>query len=521
MKARGILLPSLALAFGAAVWTLTAAYTHFKLEDAFITFRYSANILRGDGFVFNPGERVLGTTTPLQTLILACLAYPFGPRTVPTVAAIIMPIFGLCAGVVLYGALVKRGVPVPAAALGMAMLYADVAVIRTGIGGMETPLALLLMALSLWALVARRPAATGVFCGLLVLCRIDGLVWTALIFIAALLSMRKAVLVQAAAFALTLLPWIIFATLYFGSPVPNSMLAKGVVRPGMARALLDPERAIAYVRWFISGTGIGADIRLFPLWATALVVGAWRILRDKPRTLGVLVAFPPVYALMMYLGRAPRYEWYLLPITFVSLPIAALGLYVIYHAVADRLMRGNAKAVSYVGAVVIVALAAGYCSAGVPMMLRHLRMAQENEDGFRRVVGLWLREHTDPNASVAMEAIGYQGYYSERRVIDMAGLVTPRSVQFKRRTRQNGQIFDWILRDFRPDCIVLRSFEVDTNKHFNGGPLFLTPEKQRRFRSTYREAARFDAPYPESAPLVRHLTVYERVHEPQPSGEKT
>ena len=454
---------------------------------------------------------MLGTTTPLQTLILALLAYPFGPSVVPTVAVVIMPIFGLFAGLAMYVALVRRGVSVPAAALGMAMYYASMAAIRTGIGGMETPLALLLMALSLWALIASRPVAAGVFCGLLVLCRIDGLIWTGLVFIAALFSMRKTLLIQAAAFVITLLPWIIFATLYFGSPVPNSLLAKGVVRPGTANALLDPGRAIAYARWFISGTGIGAEMRLLPLWAMALVVGAWRILRDRPRALGVLVAFPPVFAAMMYFGRAPRYEWYLLPITFVSLAIAAVGLYEIYRVVANRLLRRNAKAVSYVGAVLVMAIVVIYCSQGVPVMLRHLRAAQENEDGFRRVAGLWLRDNTDPGASVAMEAIGYQGYFSERRVIDIAGLVTPRVVGFKRRARHNGQVFDWILRDFTPDYIVLRSFEVDTNKHFNGGPLFLTVEKQSRFREMYREAARFAAPHPDSAPLVWHLTIYQRV----------
>src|SRR3990170_6336850 len=44
------------------------------IDDAYITFRYARNLLAGNGFVFNPGERVLGTTTPLYTLLLAALA---------------------------------------------------------------------------------------------------------------------------------------------------------------------------------------------------------------------------------------------------------------------------------------------------------------------------------------------------------------------------------------------------------------------------------------------------------------
>ena len=43
------------------------------IDDAFITFRYARNILAGQGFVYNPGEAVLGTTTPLYTLLMVGL----------------------------------------------------------------------------------------------------------------------------------------------------------------------------------------------------------------------------------------------------------------------------------------------------------------------------------------------------------------------------------------------------------------------------------------------------------------
>lgn len=42
-----------------------------SIDDAYITFRYARNLLAGEVFVFNPGERVQGTTTPLYTLLMA------------------------------------------------------------------------------------------------------------------------------------------------------------------------------------------------------------------------------------------------------------------------------------------------------------------------------------------------------------------------------------------------------------------------------------------------------------------
>ncbi|MEP7293184.1 MAG: hypothetical protein ABI835_15480, partial [Chloroflexota bacterium] len=48
------------------------------IDDAFITFRYSRNIVEGQGFVYNPGVQTLGTTTPLFALTLAAVSKAAG-----------------------------------------------------------------------------------------------------------------------------------------------------------------------------------------------------------------------------------------------------------------------------------------------------------------------------------------------------------------------------------------------------------------------------------------------------------
>ena len=42
-------------------------------DDAYISFRYATNLARGQGLVFNPGERVEGYTNFLWTVIVAGL----------------------------------------------------------------------------------------------------------------------------------------------------------------------------------------------------------------------------------------------------------------------------------------------------------------------------------------------------------------------------------------------------------------------------------------------------------------
>ena len=46
-------------------------FRSFVFIDSFITYRYAENLARGLGFVYSPAERVLGTSTPLFTLILS------------------------------------------------------------------------------------------------------------------------------------------------------------------------------------------------------------------------------------------------------------------------------------------------------------------------------------------------------------------------------------------------------------------------------------------------------------------
>jgi arabinofuranosyltransferase len=53
------------------------------IDDAFITFRYARNLLEGYGLVYNPGEQVLGTTTPLYAGLMAGLGALSGGASAP------------------------------------------------------------------------------------------------------------------------------------------------------------------------------------------------------------------------------------------------------------------------------------------------------------------------------------------------------------------------------------------------------------------------------------------------------
>ena len=69
MRTSSFLLGLLVLThLGAFAW-----FSTYTAEDAYIVYRYSENLVDGNGLVFNPGERVSALTSPLHALICAGL----------------------------------------------------------------------------------------------------------------------------------------------------------------------------------------------------------------------------------------------------------------------------------------------------------------------------------------------------------------------------------------------------------------------------------------------------------------
>src|SRR5581483_9279320 len=126
-----------ALAVVARVWMAWA--THSTAEDFLITLRYAENIAAGRGFVYNPGERVLGTTTPLYTLLLALAACLHLNAALVGKACNILADGATC--YLLARLLARREIGHPLAGLFAALLYAfSSTALNISTDGMETGL---------------------------------------------------------------------------------------------------------------------------------------------------------------------------------------------------------------------------------------------------------------------------------------------------------------------------------------------------------------------------------------------
>ena len=95
-----------------------------------------------------------------------------------------------------------------------------------------------------------------------------------------------------------------------------------------------------------------------------------------------------------------------------------------------------------------------------------------------RRTGEWLRDHTPPGSTLAYVEVGTIGYFSERSVQDLLGLVTPRSIPFV------------------PKGNMLGAFLTTPTDYYLYNPQlssFLDPvRKQDWFDRNYRELKRLD-----------------------------
>ncbi len=329
------------------------------IDDAFITFRYSRNIVDGVGFVYNPGSRTLGTTTPLYTLLMAGISLLTGSGAFPWLA---LAVNALADAVIaaLLALLVFRvtGRLSLAAVLGGLWAISPMSV-TFAIGGMETSVGILWGVAAMVAYHARRDRWMAVFAALAVLTRIDTVLWVGPLFLHQLAEhwwrtrqapagggwhgLLKRVPWQGwAIFGTILLPWYIFSWLYFDTLLSRSLSAKRVayvVDDLHALTRLLQHIATPFMEQETLGVpGIVIGILLYPALAGA---GTLFVARQHPRLLPLML-YPWLYVIVFSAMNPLIFRWYLVPILPAYYVAIGLGVWALADAITGQLKRPRA-----------------------------------------------------------------------------------------------------------------------------------------------------------------------------------
>jgi hypothetical protein len=410
-----------AVAWLAVIVVATVDRPAIASDDAFITFQYARNLARGVGLVFNPGERVWGFTSPLQTVLLGGLTW-LGADTVR--AAFLCGLLWVAIAAVLLYRLSAEVLP-RALAL-CAGLYFLLVPSMHGTYEMESSLLVALQLGCVLAATTERARLANLLGGLACLARPDSLLLVLPILLMARDTRRPRNL---ALFAAVGLAWEVVAYAYYGELLPNSLRAKQGLTPFGAFVA----NASTYVTnsTLFAASGPSSTTPMIGRMALVLCNAALLFraeLRRRPAVLYALVVYPwLLVAAYGVIGSALGHNWELYSGRFFLQAGATIGLLGLAHQAAARWPGRPAVRAAAAAALVLVTLA-----CGVPQTVARLRELRTRStshwlgaryDAYRRLAE-WLEAHAVPGASVAVSEVGTLAYFSAVRIIDVSGIVT-------------------------------------------------------------------------------------------------
>lgn len=459
------------------LWAAQRTDHHLLGEDPLITLTFAKNLARGDGFVFNHPPPVLGTTSPLFAVLVAALdrLLPFADLT-----AIAVWLSAACWIAVLWFFVWFAG---DLRLSSWQVLAIAGAVTATGWVtrlDFEAYLfaALLVLAIALHA--RGRPVAAGVVAALLFLTRGEGLLLIGVLAVATAVSdlrgrtprptgpVASATARLAIGFGIPVLAWAAYALPTFGSVLPNTLAAKiaqgssGLWQPFLGQL----------VRVWIPGWGRPLALAAAPSLSIAwvLIAVGLVVLVRRASPLLLLVAWTAAYVVGYAALGVAGYPWYACPVFLTLAVLLGVGLGSVAQWLAARVRpRAAAFGLAVVClAAVLLPLGMATARAGRPPSQRQLAYFE---------LARWFREHASRDASIAYHEVGYLGYYTDNRIVDLLGLVTPGLTE-----HVAAGDFAWGFRRERPDYLV----------YLEGSRFFEGILRDPGFQAVYRPVATLD-----------------------------
>ena len=222
------------------------------------------------------------------------------------------------------------------------------------------------------------------------------------------------------AFFIPTLIWTAFSTIYFGSPLPQSITAKVAVYQLPAEAAfirLLQHYSTPFLGQLTFGTvWIWVGILLFPI---LFGLGALHTIRKFPGSWPMLV-YPWIYLIAFAIANPLIFRWYLAP----PLPFYFLGIFLGVERIARDVKRSSISRV-FAAAAFLLTLNGwtlkpdhGPNRPAPKMAFIELELIYED-------IGRNLQGKISSSETLAAGDIGALGYFSEAKILDTVGLISP------------------------------------------------------------------------------------------------
>jgi arabinofuranosyltransferase len=446
------------------LYNLSGGYLY---DDAYITFRYARNFARGQGLVFQPGSRVLGTTAPFYAVILGFLSRLSGADT-PLLSVLLS---GACLG--LASGLLVLCFPSPRRWI---RLFAALFILfnpllwKLSATGMETGLFLLLLTV---ALVVRSPPLAALWGASSAFVRPEGALFSIALLALDRSSSVKSRLLAALILAVSFAVPLSFIAREYGSPLPHSIFAKAIF---FATVFPTGHQSRAFLESLLFA---GFWRRVFFL----LFVAGTLLLFRRPERWKWL-SFPLLASaifLFLYAMNFPVFPWYVAPLAFTAVLMSFI--------VADAIVEGlKSRGVAFGGCLLLppIFVIGGLLTLSADRkVVSELTLAQSTQVSTTGAVAQWLSSYAHKDESILLPEIGLIAYVTELRILDWGGIVSPELSPFIARNDLLGA-----LKTFSPDYLLYMLPRSESSP-------FQSAEEREWFANRYLVVERF----PRAPPL--------------------
>ncbi len=470
---------ALLLAAGSSIYFILQAlsvngYFCFPLDDPWIHLTFAKNFIEYGSFSYFRNEVVTsGSTSPIYTLILS-LFYLISKNeyVISYVLGIGMWLLAVYFGSKLFSIHFSDGKIVGILTLILLALQPKLNLIS--VSGMETTMFLFLIIATLYFYKTSNKIMLGIFLGLTIWCRPDGFVlWIAIIIDYVLKN--NYFLREKTSNGLTKKDFLIafglalsFVVIYFlfnytlsGSILPNTFKAKLEYYQNNLRENFLKHEVIDYF----------TSAEMIVLWIPFLLAVIKILLNFFKKHFDefiiyflFIIGFIGIYYIQ--LPFAHRFGRYLMPVIPFYILIAVYSI----NFLSDFLVR-KTKSAALSNVLTII-----FFGAGILLSFTNLK-ANENEYTLlckyhydRHVAaGKWINKNTPVDAVIAVHDIGAIGFYGDRKIIDMVGLVTPELINHLNDKNYASYINEYLTKNKVSYIATLKNwFEV-----VNDNPLFV------------------------------------------------
>lgn len=443
-------------------------------DDAFITYRYTANLVMQHGFVYNEGEAVLGTTTPAYGFLLAIPALVWGWEQLPNISILINLLLLLITAINIY-LITNRLTQQPILSI-LAASFVVVAPFTTlaAVSGMETALYLTILSGIFCAEIHKRSFISSLLAGWLIWVRPEGIFtiillvgWYTFLWWKKELLLRKLTQLGILLIFPSIL-YILFLFVGYNTLLPQSIIAKSA---GLYTINLKTSIYTVLVHTARYEDNLFYVSRSFAKYVAVIhyiivLIGGIYLFRKR----NFLMLVPALY--LMHLAfyansKTIIFWWYYANYELLEIISLLIGIYAIisfvFHLSKIRQFKDYLKKFSYILILVMLFI-------NILQPPNQWQEYLQSSPEWPRINGrmqiyyqllMDIEPHVPTNTRIMMPEIGILGFLMpDMYIMDAAGLVSTEAVtyfpvpQSERRDPMDGVIPIGYVHDYQPDMII-------------------------------------------------------------------